>query len=51
MERPCPHIDEDEALSEVQDLLDIGETVPDDLWEEAREVCRDCSDYVADYRA
>jgi hypothetical protein len=49
--RPCPHLDEAEALSAVQDLLDIGETIPDDLWEEASEVCKDCSDYVADYRA
>lgn len=51
MVRHCPHLDEAEALSAVQDLLIIGETVPGDLWEETREVCKDCSDYAADYRA
>lgn len=49
--KPCPHINETEALSEIQDLLELGGTVPSDTWEEALEICRRCGDYLPDYRA
>jgi hypothetical protein len=48
---PCPHINEVEALSEVQDLLELDATIPTDLWDEALGVCRGCPKYLADYRA
>ncbi len=48
---PCPHINEFEALSEVQDLLELDATIPIHLWDEALWVCRGCLKYIADYRA